>query len=190
MKKFLAKRVRILGKSFSLALIVGLLVVSLVGASLFYNMYFGRLNFTSGRAPSAVFYGAAPPVCSVNVGAITLCEIVDGNGNKDIAIAGTGLAPGSIITVDYTVEVNYMDAAFSLVYPAAPDWVGVITDSCTGTTLAFGTQHACQFTVAVDDEMIEPNVTLDELDRDRLYVRTALSLYSCYSLDNYPPLSN
>ena len=55
MKKFFRKRIKIAGKSFSLALIVGLLIVSVAVAGLWSYIATGSVSFDSGTAALGLF---------------------------------------------------------------------------------------------------------------------------------------
>ena len=140
---FFKRRVKVFGRSVSVALLLFVLAVSVVFAGWYVTNYYADITGSSGDsvAPTVDWFGT--PICSVTGGGSATC----GYDAEGLNVSGSGLMPNSEIYVEYYPRST--DAGgilFEVDLSGAPvSWVASVTEDCDGivmtNTSGFETCH-------------------------------------------------
>jgi len=146
MKTFFAKKIRILGKSISLALIIGLVLVVGLAAAAFFSSVFTIVNITAGSGPGGSFNNLTCEMIA-GPGTVNTCEISAGSITVDISDATNDSV--------FKVSANYMGVGVYQSFSFVPTLLaGVSSATCAtpnGTIFPAGVGDWIHTTVALGD---------------------------------------
>ena len=161
MKKFFSKRIKLFGRSISLALLIGILVVSAAAAGWFFRDYAMNVTATSGEAPSIT---VSEVTCNGLNYVLTDCTY--DAGTETFTVGYTDIYPDSMMAINFNAHVEAGDGPLHINFEPGviPDWVlNIDVFACGDATLADNSNTSCMIQVWPDVDNLHPETILEPL---------------------------
>ena len=161
MKKFFSKRIKLFGRSISLALLIGILVVSAAAAGWFFRDYGISVTATSGQAPDITISAV---VCNGLHAINTACDFDD--VADTFTVAYEDIYPNSTMAISFNAHVEAGDGTLHITFDPGvlPDWVLEVTNTaCGDADLLDDSNTSCLARIYPDVENLHPETVLEPL---------------------------